>query len=292
MKKKVKDSIYGKLSKFIKVKYMPEYVIGIAILNIFISLILIFLIDLRNIYGLRDVLFDLNPYYFFFEYQPFVFYHWYRNGGVAELFQWVFLGGASIIAAILAGRLLNRDKKALLFWLIMSVVFILMLIEDAGDPRHTIRSYVQAVYSEAGQGIMGSITELFYFSILGFIPLYGYLKYGAVLRKNFKSWFYFIIGFISYFVATFLSFIGSAVDFYNYIGRILYEWLLEIGDSLLVFQWQAFEAEEGWEFISFFLMDSLFEEAIELIGAASFFAAAISYLLFELYSQNENQIKK
>ncbi len=257
--------------------HLPEYVVGFSLLTILVSLVLIYYIDLQNAAGLRDMLFDLNPDYFFFDYRPFVFYHWYRNGGVAELFQWLFLGGTALITSFIAARVMDKDRRTFLFWGIMAVFFMLMLIEDAGDPRHTFRSYVQAIFSEPYQGTMGSISELVYFSLLGLIPIYALIRYGQVLQDCLRGLIYFGAGFLFYALATVLSFLGSAVGLYNQAGNVLREILIEWGDPLLYYQWYSFDVEEGWEFVSFFLMDSLVEEALELMGAAAFLAAAISY---------------
>ena len=50
------------------------------------------------------------------------------------------------------------------------------------------------------------------------------------------------------------------------------------GDEELAFVWQSYDAEEGREFISYFLMDSLLEEALELIGAAALLAGVLSII--------------
>ena len=260
--------------------YLPEFILGSAIFSILISLVVIYLVDLHNFLELRDFLFSVNPAYLFFEHRPFAFYHWYRNGGIAELLQWGALGGAAFISAFLAGKLQGKDKKAYLFWLIIGIALVFMLIEDAGDPRHTIRSYVQVVFSEAVQGTMGTITELIYFSILAMIPTYAILRYGKILLESLRSFVYILLGFISYAVATILSFLGDGIDLYHNLGAEFRHWLVSKGDDSVAQQWQAWEAEEGWNFIDYFLMDSLIEEAIELIGAAAFLAGAIAYLIF------------
>ena len=162
----------------------------------------------------------------------------------------------------------------------MALALILMLIEDAGDPRHTIRSYVQAVFSEPIQGTMGTISELIYFSFLALIPTYAIIRYGKTLLDSLRSCCYILLGLVSYGIATTLSFLGSGVDLYHNIGANFRQWLVNKGDDVVAQQWQAWEAEEGWAFINFFLMDSLVKEAIELIGAAALFAGAVAYLIF------------
>ena len=260
-------------------KYIPEFIIGFTLLTILISFILIYLIDLQNFAGIRDVLFDLDQRYFFFEFHPFIFHNWYRNGGIAEIFQWLFLGISALISAYIAGKKQGKQHRVCLFWGIMATAFMFMLIEDAGDPRHTIRSYVQAVYQEPIQGTMGSITEFIYFSVLAFIPTFALLKYGRVLSEVPQSLFYTISGFLFYALATTLSFLGDAINLYHRAGGFLYDLLLQLGDNKLAVIWQNYNTRQGWGFIEFFLMDSLLEEVLELLGAAALLAATLTFLL-------------
>ncbi|MEJ6950721.1 hypothetical protein [Natronospora cellulosivora (SeqCode)] len=265
-------------NKFKLKYYLPEFIMIFTVISIIISYLLIYLIDLHNMAGLRDYLFSLNQVYFFFDYHPFVFHNWYRNGGIAEIMSWVFLGGAAVSSAFIAGRSQEKDTRVYLFWRMMAVAFIFMLIEDAGDPRHTIRSFVQGIYREPIQGTMGTITELIYFSLMAFIPFYALLRYGKVLFKSFRSLFYTIAGIIFYAIGTGLSFLGDAIDLYHNQGVILYDWVVGLGDGELAMIWQNYEAEIGWRFINYFLMDSLIEETFELLGAAAFFAAVLAFL--------------
>ena len=273
-----------------KKNYIPETIIFITVLSILISLILIYLIDLNNIAGLRDYMFSLNPGYFFFEFRPFVFHNWYRNGGLAEIMQWLLLGGSAFFAALMAGKDNNTTRKEKMFWGIMGIVFILMLIEDAGDPRHTIRSYVQAFFSEVVQGPMGSLTELIYFSILAVIPLYALIRYGKTLKQVPRSLYYTFSGFVFYAVATILSFLGSAIDLYHRAGGVLYDFMIKLGDDALAQIWQNYNLRERWDFIEFFLMDSLVEEVLELLGAAAFLAAVLAFLLDKYYLSEKSEL--
>ncbi|MEJ6951028.1 hypothetical protein [Natronospora cellulosivora (SeqCode)] len=263
-------------------KRLPKYILGIAIASILFSFILIYLIDLRNAFGLRDYLFSLDPEYFFYDYRPLVFQNWYRNGGIAEMMQWIFLAGAAFMAVFIAGKLHDSKKISYKFWGIMGIAFLLLLIEDAGDPRHTIRSFVQAIFKEPVQGPMGSLTELIYFSLLAFIIIYAIVKYKSVLGESSNCKRYFKIAFLSYALATTMSFFGTAsgIDLYHWLGGNMYNWLLALGDDALIHRWSMINFMEGWNYIGFFLMDSLVEEAIELIGAASFFSAGISYYYY------------
>jgi len=160
---------------------LPEYIFGFSVLIVLFSFGIFYLIDLRNIFGLRDALFNLNYEYFFFTYYPFFFQHWGRNGGFVEILQWLLLAGSVIMAAFSAGKLHFKNKKFFRFWAILSVAFCLMLLEDAGEIRHVFMSYIQAMAGEIDQGIIGTLAEFVYFLILGFLPLYALIRYWKIL---------------------------------------------------------------------------------------------------------------
>ncbi|MEJ6951032.1 hypothetical protein [Natronospora cellulosivora (SeqCode)] len=265
-----------------KCERLPVIIVGFAIVSILLSFILIYLVDLRNIFGLRDYLFSLDDSYFFYDYRPLLFQNWYRNGGIAELMQWSLLAASAFVSIFIAGKLHKSRTNAYKFWRIMGIGFLLLLIEDAGDPRHTIRSFVQAIFRESIQGPMGSLSELIYFGILAFIIIFAVVKYRNVIKESSRCTRYFIIAFVSYALATSLSFFGTAtgIDLYGFLGENMFNWMLALGDEGLAHSWEMINLSEGWNYIGFFLMDSMLEEAIELIGAASFLAGSISYFLF------------
>jgi len=246
---------------------------------------------LRNVFGLRETLLRIPSEAFFFDAEPFFFQHWFRNGGPAEIMQWLCLGSAALIAAFIAGRafvhpkapeLESGDRSKFAFWGLMAIALLLMLVEDAGDPRHTLRSYVRVAFGEDDYGGLGSLSELLYFAALASVPLYAVVKYGHVLKANLLARRFLIAAFLSYAVAVPLSFAGTAfssvtgTNLYSEAGRVLYRISLILGDDELGAFWSAWNTEQGWNFVRFFLMDSLVEESIELIGAAGFLSATVS----------------
>lgn len=266
---------------------LPELIFIFAILSVFISMLIFYLVDLRNVFGLRDMMFGLSGDYFFFSYRPFFFHHWGRNGGLAEIVQWFMLAGSGLLAALTAGIVKLKNRRLYKFWLILSIGFILMLLEDAGDIRHTIMGYIQALFDEPDQGIMGSLTELILFSILAFIPLYALINYWQDIKIYSKTKIYLLIGFAFYGLAGLSSFLGTALEgllsknLYMLLGEKFYQLALFLGDSQLKNQWESWQAD-GWFSIEFFLMDSMFEENIEIIAAGALLAATVSFLILAL----------
>jgi hypothetical protein len=283
------------------IKNLPEYFFSLGLFLVFLSIAGFYLIDLKNIFGLRDILFDLKQDYFFFSYTPFFFQHWARNGGFVEIIQFLVLGACALISAFVAGKIKTNDfsgslKKTGNFWLIMSVVFILLLTEDAGDVRHTFLSYIQAIFNEPDQGVMGTFAELFYFAILGGIPFFALIYYWKSLKSFLKTKIYLLIGFVFYAFSAFISFIGTAFEglleknLYDVAGEKFYQFSLKIGDACLGEKWQAWE-ESGQYYltIKFMIMDSLIEENIELIAVFALLASVSAFLIYLFKGKNQSK---
>ncbi len=264
---------------------LPERIFAISLLFVLLSFLAFYLIDLRNIYGARDALFETSGAYFFFSYQPFFFQHWGRNSGFAEIIQWTFLGGSSVVASFCAAKMHNVNKKLFRFWIIISIAFLLMLIEDAGNLRHTLMSYIQWIFEERDQGIMGTLTEFTYFAILGGIPLYALIRYWSEIKNFTKTKIYLLIGFAFYALAASLSFLGTALEgllpknLYTVMGERFYEFALTLGDPQLQSIWEEWNSG-SWFKIEFFLFDSLIEENLEIIASGALLAACVAFLLY------------
>lgn len=259
---------------------LPELILGLALLSVVISLALFYVIDLRNVFGLGSL---VNRHFF---------QHWWRDGGPTEWLQWGLLASAALVAAFSAGRVFGHDKCVCAFWAIMALALVLMLIEDAGNPRHRIREYVRFAFKEegAGLGLMVTASQLLYFAVLASVPIYALVRHGHVLKRLLRVKVYVLIGFASYALSASLSFAGDAFSalldrsFYSFSGEFLYRLSLRLGDDGLEQAWGG----HGHEYIPFRLMDGMVEESIELIGAASFLAATVSYLLYALAPENSS----
>ncbi len=276
--------------KKIKIKslkiQLSEYIFFISILVVILSFLLYYLIDLHNIFGLRDYLFSIDKNHFSFFGQSFFFRHWGRNGGLAEIIQFLLLLGSVITSSFIAAYNKFTNKKIYFFWLLMTIAFGLMLIEDAGEIRHTLRYYFQLFFNETAQGTYGTFFEFIYFFLLALIPISALIFYGGFLKKFKKTRIYFVIGFSFYFLASILSHFGTIFlnkeNFYDLVGVWFYNFSVKISGPDLAYLWESVELKS---FISHYLMDSLVEENIEIIGASAFLAASISFL------NNNNKIK-
>jgi hypothetical protein len=274
----------------------PEIIFIAGIFIVISSFLLFYLIDLHNFLGLRDYLFSLNKESFHFFYQPYFFQHWGRNGGIAEIIQFILLASSSIVSAFIASYQQTKSRKKYIFWLLMTIAFALMLIEDAGEIRHTLRSYIQAYFGEIHQGAIGTFSEFIYFFLLASIPVCALLCYGKFLMRYNKTRIYMVIGFSFYFLAASLSHLGTFVsglfteinkNFYDLIGEEFCNFCLKIGDTGLAIIWK--QNINTKNYISHFLMDSLIEENIELVGVSAFLAACVSFLIIQNKERNNKK---
>lgn len=261
---------------------LAEVVFLSAIGAVILSFVLYYLIDLRNVFGIRDWLFALDSSYFYFTYTPFFFQHYGRNSGIAELIQFGLLGSAIFFAAYTAGLLYATKRTVSKFCMVLAIALLLFVFEDAGNIRHTLMSYVQVAAGEPDQGVVGTLFELIYFSILASVPLYGLWRYGSSITQYTKAFVYIVIGFLAYALAAGLSFIGSAFqmlldrDVYTLLGEYFVAISLRLGDEDLPVLWQQWN-EHNWLYqIEFFLLDSLIEENIEIIATAALLAGFIT----------------
>ncbi len=269
------------IRQYISRAYVPEIIVAGSSLFVALSFLLYYLIDLKNVWGLRDWLFSVDGVYFYFTYTPFFFQHYGRNSGFAELAQWSLLGAGIVIAALLAGRYFDSHKALSHFFVLMTIAFTLILIEDAGDVRHMMMSYVQLAADEPDQGIFGTGFEGVYFAILGGIPLYALVRYGNHLKQFGRAWWYILAGFVAHATAASLSFVGTAFqmllerDIYTIMGDSFMSLSYRLGTSDLPQIWEQWNSENWMLQIGFFLMDSLIEENIELLGNAFLIAGIL-----------------
>ncbi len=193
------------------------------------------------------------------------------NDYPVEWSAWFVLAFATVSAAFLAGmlRMLERPGAAkFFFWL--AVGLGLMLIEDAGDIRHTISGEVQRV---AGDEVLGIHYRVFsdsiYFTLLAAAPVYAVLRYGKYAWQSVRSRWYLLSGVGLYAVAAIGSSVRHLGDFYIKIGA----WL-----DGLVFG-GGFPVPDGMsqERAHFLLVDSVLEESVELLAAALLLAAILAF---------------
>ena len=261
-----------------RLEQLPWYIFMSSIVFVLASFFLIYLVDLRNLFGSRDLLL------LYFPQRPFMFHKLFGEARLAELFQWLLLGGNALISMFIAGLTYRKNRLAFLFWSVMAVAFTFMLIEDAGNPRHTIRFYIESIFVNS-PGVAGTAFEAIYFTVLASVPIYALLHYRMPVMKDIRSARYLMAGFIGYGMAAFLSFSGGRIPIrdealYIYLGGKLRSAMLFLADYQTEVLWDQYEAALGRLPFDFYVLDWILEEAIELMAAAAFCASAVAFLLY------------
>lgn len=237
---------------------IPALIVVVALGYLVLAWASFFLIDVYNVLGSRDALEARMTV-------PKTWVHLFREGNPTEWLQWTALGATALVSARLGGRLAAAGQYgAASFWAIFGVAAVLMLIEDAGNPRHRLANYGESMF-----GVPSTATELVYFAALASVPLYALLRYGRHVWSTLTTRRYLIAGVVFYGIAGGASGTRAIGSWYTEIGTAFDQRLL--GGRLL--RWDFLGESTG-----FWLMDWLVEESLELMGAACLCAAAVACL--------------
>jgi len=193
------------------------------------------------------------------------------NDRPVEWSQWFLLAFAIVASAYLAGKL-DAGKKVMAarFFFLLAIGLGLMLIEDAGDIRHTLSSWL---HEATGPFIFGLphrvVSDVPYFAALAAVPLYAVFRYGSYAWESAGTRFYLPLGVIFYALAAVCSGLRHLGDFYIKVGLRL--------DSFLF--GGRFPVPDGMtqERAHFFIVDSVIEESVELLAVTMIFAAILAY---------------
>lgn len=238
-----------------------------AVLYIVLAWAAFILIDAQNLWGLRDAMINSRMA------NPSIWYHLFRWNGFTEILQWLALAGGTLTAAYIAGQMrVHKYMGPAIFWGLMAITQMLILVEDAGDPRHTIALYMRSVFPNVPALVVSTVVELIYFALLGGIPLYALLRHGRYTWSLPVSRKYLLAGFLLYGSVAFSS--GT---------RYIYDWFGQTGHKLHVLVTGGrvdLVKPLGWDLYltNFYLMDNLVIESIEVIGASALFCAALTFL--------------
>ena len=210
-----------------------------------------------------------------------LFYELYAEGRLTEWLQWGTLGVAAVACGHLAGILRERDRTlpdastrgAAAFWALLGIALALMLVEDAGDPRHQLSRYALVLVDDPQPA--RSIVELVYYTLLAAIPVYALLRHGRHVWHHRPTRWLLLIGFAAYGVAAFASASRRLGMWYATAGDWIHTHVF--GDRIMAMP--AGMHNTGLENpTGYMLMDVLWEESTELVGAAMLLAAALAYL--------------
>lgn len=238
---------------------MACYVIG--------SLLLFIAVDVFDLWGSRAVL-VASPLH-----EPIVWYLLHWEGHFTEWLQWALQG--AFIAVSARNSELARSAGSQVsqrFWTTMSVLGVLLLIEDAGNARHVIAHYTVLL---SGDPVMRLAAELVFYLILGAVALYGLMIHFAAIRPSPTSKRYMIAGTVAYGSIGLASATRRVGDWYSGLGDYI-RWQLFDGRLIpLEYRHPLYPEQDA---TSFYLVDQAIEEPIELIAIALLVSAALTYL--------------
>lgn len=195
------------------------------------------------------------------------------NSRPVEWLQWVALGAAGVGGGYLAGALRGRGQPALTaFVALLAAGAVVMLLEEAGDIRHSVSLYVLAWFGE--QPLPGLhyrvVSDLPFLTLVALLPVYALLRHGRAVWTDAR-------GARPYLVATYgLYGIAALASGLRHLGGTgghadragLYA---DLGAALhaTVFSGITQPAYMDLTELRFLLVDSIVEESIELLAAAS-----------------------
>lgn len=194
------------------------------------------------------------------------------NDRPVEWTQWLILAFAITASGYLAGSLNQSEDYtgAARFFFLLSIGFSLMLIEDAGDIRHTLNSDAELVLGEELAGIRTQFfVEAPYFLALAAVPIYALVRYGRYVWHFVSVRRHLLAGFVLYGLAAGGSALSNLGHSYVVLGYLFDTFLL--GGRLGVLPGRS------QEFTHFIFFDSAVEETVELLGLTMLAAAVLAY---------------
>jgi hypothetical protein len=202
----------------------------------------------------------------------------YAEGRTIEWAQWTLCVAFTVLSARLAAELNTEEwRAASTFWSIMTVLGALLVLEDAGNVRHSLASYVTMVWDAP---YARTLTELLFYMLLGAIALYGLVIYSAVPRRSHLAWRLFITGTILYGVAGAASATRRVADWYHHSGEWILDRILQGRLPALDYGPDGHRLDYGIDDITgYAFMDVFVEESIELVAITLLVLAVLSYFI-------------
>lgn len=208
-----------------------------------ISWLTVLAIDFADIFGLSTRM----------VFEESAIYHIFGEGSIVEMMQWTCIVTLIISTSFIAANYkVIRQQELFWFHMILSVIFGVMILEDAGNIRHEVARWLSAIFDG---NIPYFISTVSLYSVLGLAVIFTTLKYGMRVLKSKKQGALYGAGFLAYGAASASS--AGQYIWYDPLGAFL--------NSLAV-------TDPG----AFIIMDLLYEESLELIGGICFVLFAAS----------------
>ena len=202
----------------------------------------------------------------------------FSEGSPTEWLQWIALAGCVLTCGFLWGRAQTLGRPYAPFFGILGMGLCLMLIEDAGNLRHGLSKLVLVDFlGLPGRGLAKSMMDLVVYSALAGLMVAPFVLYLRQLRPGMRASVLFLSGYAAYGLAAFSS--ASA-----YVGN----WYARVGNDIIAATGIDIDARLSWTRMAehvaegtrpdlgFWMMDFLYEESLELLGAGMILAALLS----------------
>ncbi len=119
----------------------PSWVFYGTVLFLLFSFLGIYLIDIANLFGLRDELGEIAGVGYF--------WYWWFDSPLKNPLRFFLLASAVIIHVFNSAKAHEQgDGRVFKMWLLMGIGCMLMLIEDAAGVRHVLRRRLQVILSD------------------------------------------------------------------------------------------------------------------------------------------------
>lgn len=266
-----------------RIKEEPQTIFYGVVGFLILSYLLILVIDVFNLFGLRQALLGEEPEAFFWLY-------WF-DVPVELPMQWLLLACLAATLFMSAGVAYGRRaQEAFDFSLLFAVGAILMLLEDHSEVRHFLRMQLEgdAGGADGLYGTLGTMVELMYFATLGGLLLFVFLRFRKLFWDLPQVRKFMLIGYGMYGLAAGSSWLGSAFrdntesfrDLYSLVGQFFMDLLFVTGGETekLYHRIEASFAEANDHPLGYYFMDRVYEESVELLGASALLVAAMLFL--------------
>lgn len=240
-----------------------RYVVGAVLLALAVAWGLFLLVDVFDVAGLRGIVAAGFP----------IWARLFSEGHVVEWGQWLCLGVAATLAGVVAGlQLATGNRRGASFWALIGLSAALLLIEDAGNPSHRVSRWASVLLGDGE--VAARAGRLPVFVIVAGLPGYAIIRYWRELRADRSAGNLLLGGIGCYAFAGFSSVVLNVVwDFYERAGSFVTETLLRGRLAPLPpGPWGGPEATGA------VLMDTLYEESLELLAAGLILAGAVAAL--------------
>jgi len=239
----------------------PVHLFGLAVGYLLVMILLTILIDFMNVFNVQKVMKQAMAG----ASSQLFWYQIFKEAGLTELLQWFYLTGCVILCGMSLGRLKEMgSQQTWRFFLYFSIGMSLMLMEDAGNIRHSLKEYFHVFF---GDTTATNVTvEMSFYSLIGLMMVMAVIRYGRYLFHSRLTMKYMAVGFVAYATAS----IASATRDIGY-------WYFRVGAHIHEVWLGGMFYDRSTYYVNFLIMDTILEESIELIGAAALCAALLAF---------------